>query len=78
MRKRVVLEGPIRSYDVKTGSFWIGENKLHDNFIDPGYSQVVSIEDIEPEPNLGFATTRELIDELTARSDLDYRTVDHD
>jgi hypothetical protein len=27
-------------------------------------------------PNLGCATTRELLDEISARSDLDYRTID--
>lgn len=27
------------------------------------------------EPSLGLATTRELLDELAARSDLDYRTI---
>ena len=34
------------------------------------------IDGISNEPRLGCATTRELIDELSARSDLDYRTVD--
>lgn len=29
-------------------------------------------------PNLGCATTRELLDELAARSDLNYRTIDGD
>ena len=34
------------------------------------------IDDIWSKPWLGNATTRELIEELSERSDLDYRTVD--
>ena len=36
------------------------------------------LDEVWSQPWLGNATTRELINELAARSDLDYRTIDSD
>jgi tellurite resistance protein len=49
-------------------------NKVMDPDLAEAFAEI--IEEISSKPWLGNATTGELIEELKARSDLDYRTVD--
>ena len=35
------------------------------------------LDEVKGKPLLGYSTTKELIDEIAARADLDYRTVDN-
>jgi len=58
---------------------WCGE-KTSGKTMDPELAESFAEILVEHmyEPHLGCATTEELIDEIKARSDLGYKTIDHD
>jgi len=61
----------------KAAQAWCKKSTSHKEMdSELAYAFAEILDEIWSQPRLGNATTRELLDEIRERSDLDYRTVD--